>query len=232
MPTRSRASASRSTGCRWRSSSRPRGSSCCPRRRSSSGWREGWTCWRQRPEIARHASRPCAGRSSGAIELLEEGGEGVGTAAACGLRGWRRCSQAAEAVCGWDGVDVLEAVGIARRQEPAQAARAGGRPGGALPEVLEVVREYALEQLEASGEAAEARGWRTRATSTGLAKRGRAEDEGGRRRTARVVLAARARARQPSRRSALDAGSRTREPRKRSFASQPRSGCSGGCADT
>ena len=63
---RSRRSPDGSTACLSRSSSRPRGSSCCRPTRCSRGWSTRCPCWSAGPVTCRSVSRPCGPRSPGA----------------------------------------------------------------------------------------------------------------------------------------------------------------------
>ena len=65
-PPRSRRSAGASTGCRWRSSSRPPAADCCRRPRSPSAWTPRSARWAPARATRPPASRRCARRSTGA----------------------------------------------------------------------------------------------------------------------------------------------------------------------
>ena len=137
------------TACRWRSSSRPPGSSCSPRTRSSPGSSTSSRCCLRADATCRSGSRRCAARSPGATTCST-------TAQAALDRlsvfpgGWDL--ETAEAVCGPAaelGIDVLDGIEGARRPEP-RPDRRGHRRRAARFVMLDTIREYAAERLEAA----------------------------------------------------------------------------------
>ena len=150
-PATSPRSSPTSAACRSRSSWPPRASASSRRPRSTSGSRAGSTCRAPARPTSRSASGRCAARSCGATSCSTR------PPAACSS-GWA-CSWAAstspraEAVAG-PAADLGERrarrPGVAGRPEPRAQRR--GRLGEPRFSMLEPIREYALERLEAAGD--------------------------------------------------------------------------------
>ena len=155
-PTRTRRrsprSARASTACRSRSSWRRPGSSCSRQTRSSSGSITSSTSWRPGPATCPSASRRCAARSPGATTCSTTGGKRLLDRLSVFASGCDLAS--AEAVCGpaseiggdiLDGLMALVDQSLVKVEETAD-----GEPRFRL---LDTIREYAAERLEADGEA-------------------------------------------------------------------------------
>ena len=143
------------TGCRWPSSWPRRGCGCCRRRRCWRAWSSGCRLLtggaRDAPAAAAHPARhhrlelrPAA--AGGAAALFRRLAVFAG---GCTL-------EAAEAVANPDGrLDVFG--GLERLVEQSLLRQEAGPEGEPRFTMLETIREFGLEQLEASGEAEEIR---------------------------------------------------------------------------
>ena len=150
------ASAGASMGCRWPSSSLPRGSGSCPSSHSRLVQSSGRPCSRARP------AAPGSGTSAGDGDAI------AGATATCSLRANQALFRRLAVFAGGFALDAAEAVadphgdlpvfdGIVALVEQSLLRQVPGRDDEPRYVLLETVREFGLEQLAIAGDVADAR---------------------------------------------------------------------------